>query len=83
MKYELGRTTINNNWKTIDFNQQFENHVFLADIQSINEEDTATLKYKYLMYNFLEVKIQEERSEDDELIHVNEDVGYAVLGYTT
>jgi len=80
IKYEFrGLWGYNQAWKKINFQQEYSNPSFLADIQSYLGIDPAELRYKYLKKDNVKVKVEEERSRDWEIWHAKEKIGYIVL----
>ncbi len=52
---------------------------FFANMQSSNENDSSTLRYRQLNIEGTEVLVEEEQSQDSELDHATEFVGFAVF----
>jgi hypothetical protein len=80
--FEVNRTedSITDQWKTVSFNQPFEcGPVFIADMQTTDGEDTANLRWQNKTLNGVEVRVDEEKSRDDETSHTTEVVGYMVF----
>ncbi|WP_458204512.1 hypothetical protein [Haladaptatus sp. NG-SE-30] len=79
--FEVQRTdtVIDDNWTSLTFDQQYEQPQFVADMQTFNGPDTATLRYRDLTSTGVEVKVEEEQSADTETSHTNERIGYAVF----
>ncbi len=67
-------------WSTITFPQTFFNPVFLANIQSFYGGDTAGLRIRQLTGASVQVKVEEEKSRDNEMGHVEEVIGFIVIG---
>ena len=79
---EVGSTgaVVDHLFKTIQFTQVFEAvPVFLADMQTTEEGDTAKVRWKNKTLNEIEVKIAEEQSLDSETEHLGETVGYVAI----
>ncbi|WP_458208956.1 hypothetical protein [Haladaptatus sp. NG-SE-30] len=79
--FEVRRTgtAVDENWTRLTFDQQYEQPQFIADLQTFNGPDTATLRYRNLTSTGVEVKVEEEQSADTETNHTTERVGYAVF----
>ena len=77
-KMEVGSTgnSVTNSWKTINFSSLTKASIFLADMQTTNGADTATLRYQKLSSSSVQVFVEEEKSCDPETSHVSENVGY-------
>ena len=77
--FEVNRTedSMTDQWNTISFNQPFaRGPVFIADMQTTDGGDTANLRWQNKSLNGVEVRIDEEKSNDDETSHTTEVVGY-------
>ncbi|WP_435156759.1 hypothetical protein [Haladaptatus sp. DFWS20] len=68
-----------NQWSRITFQQEYEAPQFIAAQQTFNGRDTANLRYQNLTSTGVDVKVEEERSADNETDHVPEAIGYAVF----
>ena len=79
--FEVQQTGVNitGEWSRISFQQRYNSPQFIADIQTFNGGDTANLRYRNLTGTGVEVKVEEEQSEDAETKHTNERVGYFVI----
>jgi len=66
-------------WQTVSFVESFDQPIVLADLQTYRGTNTATVRYRNLTASSVEVKIEEERSADREMIHLSEVIGYLVL----
>ncbi|MEA1901282.1 MAG: fibronectin type III domain-containing protein [Thermodesulfobacteriota bacterium] len=75
------KSGINNQIQEISFNQTFTNSpVFIADMQTSNENDPANVRWKQNMdAQGVYVKISEEKSLDSETFHRPESVGFMVF----
>ena len=77
MRLETG---VNQNGDSFEFNLGFaESPVLIADMQSTNGGDTATLRLGGLEPGGATVFVQEEQSANAEVSHANEAVGYLAL----
>lgn len=82
VKYEVARTkkVVTEKWHQIEFESQSSSApYFLATMQSLKENDTASLRYKSLSGQGVKVRIEEEQSKDDEINHKKETVGYMIF----
>ncbi|UPM44803.1 glucosamine inositolphosphorylceramide transferase family protein [Halocatena salina] len=79
MTFEAGRMDLEDQWSRLSFDNTYTNPVFLAGMQSFNGSNTASLRHRNLSTTSVEVMVQEEQSQDDEMSHVIEQVGYLVL----
>ncbi|MDP6585973.1 MAG: hypothetical protein QF535_15085, partial [Anaerolineales bacterium] len=67
-------------WKTLTFNQIFDlPPMLLADMQTTNGGDTAGLLFRNLDEDSVDFFVQEEKSANDEVRHINETVGYIAI----
>lgn len=68
---------------TIFYNESFSAlPAFLADLQTGNGMNTATLRRAQKNTSSIDIHIEEERSYDDEIRHTLETVGYMLFGIT-
>ena len=65
---------VDHRYKTVEFDPQDGEAVFLAQIQSLNGGDTASLRYRDLQDGGYRLIVAEERSLDKERWHVIEEV---------
>lgn len=81
LQYEAGRISgVTHNWSTIDFTNNYNNPVFLADMQTFNGSDPAGLRHQNLSGGSVDVKVEEESSGEKETDHTyGEEVGYFVI----
>ena len=70
-------------WKKVDFKDSYSNPLFFATMQSFAGNNTAALRYRSLEATSAELKVEEERSKDDEVNHIPEAVAYLVLSQTS
>ncbi len=79
--FEAGRTgdVVTHQWHEISFDGSHDNPTFIADIQTYNGYDSSEIRYRNLTSSSVEVRIEEERSADDEVAHRAESVGYLVF----
>lgn len=78
---EVGRTqtVVGDAWHRIHFSESFDTPWFLADLQTFNGSEAATVRYRNLTGSGVDVFVEEERSEDAETGHFDESVGYLVF----
>ena len=68
---------VRSRWYTIDYDEQLVDiPIFLGTMQSNDGVDTSTIRYTDKTNTELEVKVEEEQSQDDETRHTSETVGY-------
>ncbi len=81
VKMEIGKTTksVDHNWYTISFSEITNASIFLADMQTTEGSDTATLRYRNLSSSSVEIKVEEEESCDGTGHPNSEEVGYIVF----
>jgi hypothetical protein len=83
ISYEAATTgdTVTHNLYDITFQTDFNTApLFLADMQSTDGADTAALRMQNVTSNGVQIKVQEEQSNDSETAHSSETVGYLALG---
>ncbi|MEM7350279.1 MAG: H-type lectin domain-containing protein, partial [Acidobacteriota bacterium] len=71
--------SVTQNWATINFSSVTD-PVFVAQMQTFDGGDTATLRQRNLSSTSVEVKVEEEQSANTEVNHTTEVVGYIVVG---
>ena len=83
--FEVDRTSdaVTHKWYRINFEQTYENPVFVAGMQTFDGFQSAGLRYRNLTGSSVEMKIEEEQSKDNETGHVTEVVGYLVVEDST
>ena len=70
-------------WKKVTLQGSYSNPLFFATMQSFAGNNTAALRYRSLDATSVELKVEEERSKDDEVNHIPEVVAYLVLSETS
>ncbi len=86
MIYEVGTTTdsVTQNWLDVTFLTEFPSlPLFIAGMQTTDGADTATVRSQNMSQTATQIKIEEEQSNDTEIGHTTEVVGYLVLGSKT
>ena len=79
LRYEVARAAngLTDAWSTVPFQQDFaQAPVFLADMQTNNNSDTAALRARGADTTGVQLKVEEEQSKDTETTHPEETVGY-------
>lgn len=82
LRFEVGRTLdeVTHAFYPLTFRTPFPAVPWLlADMQSSDGLDTATLRYQHLTPATVELKVEEEQSRDAETRHSSERVGYVLL----
>lgn len=83
MPFTAGRASLNNNWSTVNLPAALPSTAgILASVQTNNEMDPFTIRYRNATTNSFEAFIQEEMSADVETSHINETMGYLAFGTT-
>ncbi|WP_224270056.1 hypothetical protein [Haloprofundus salinisoli] len=78
--FEAGHAAdVDHRWQTVEFDESYDNPVFVADVETFNGNNPCTLRYRNLTRTSVEVRVEEERSVDDEQWHKPETVGYVVV----
>ena len=68
---------VRHRWYTIDYNEQLPTlPLFLGNMQSQDGPDTGAVRYTNMTNNSIQVKIEEEKSRDEEIAHTTESIGY-------
>ncbi|WP_231186424.1 hypothetical protein [Haladaptatus sp. DYF46] len=79
--FEVQRTaqSVTDDWFYIPFEKSYSDPQFIADLQTYIGSNPSSLRYRNLSSNGVEVKVEEAKSEDSEVDHTTEVVGYAVF----
>ncbi len=72
--------TVDEVWEAINFGTSLSGATFLAAMQTTNGGDTCTLRYRNLTASSVEVSVHEEQSANSETGHINEVVGWILIG---
>ena len=72
--------TVDEVWEAINFGASISGATFIAAMQTTNGGDTASLRHRNLTASSVEVQVQEEQSANTEVGHVNEVVGWILIG---
>ena len=82
LDYQAGSTgtEIDHTWDTVTFGQTFDEAPnLLASLSSYNGSDSAGLRYKNLGSSSVRLMVEEDRSLDSEIGHVNESVDFLAI----
>ena len=80
--FEIGRTanSVTHNFQALPFYEPFLSPpVFLAGMQTFDGSDTAAVRWQKKKPAGVEIKVEEEQSEDAETNHIAEVIGYMVF----
>lgn len=72
---EIGTVTWDGGWKKINFDKNHTDPHFLADIQTMNDSNACSIRYKEKTNSSIKITIDEDGSGS----HGNEEIGYAVI----
>ena len=81
--FEIGATrdNVNHRWRGQRFAERYHRTpVLLASMQTFDGSDPAAVRYRGLGRRGVQFQIEEEQSQDHEIRHTTEVVGYAVFG---
>ena len=84
--YEIGKTAkvVTQNWFNLNFQTGFSDlPFFIAGMQTCADNDTAAVRSRNMSLTATQIKIEEEKSKDTEVIHNREAVGYFTIGAIT
>jgi hypothetical protein len=71
---------VTHNWQQVSFEGSYAGSaLFLGGMQTFGGPDTAGLRYRNLSGSSVDVRVEEERSAEDETKHTDEIVGYLVI----
>ena len=79
---EIGTTgnQVNHDFFDLTYTETFAKvPYFLADMQTTNEKDTANIRYRNKNLYGVEIQISEEQSQNRDVQHENENVGYFII----
>ena len=79
MRYEVAQAAngLTDTWSTVPFQQpSAQAPLFLADMQTNNNSDTAALRADNATPTGVQLKVEEEQSKDTETTHQRETLGY-------
>ncbi|MDQ3621372.1 MAG: DUF1800 family protein [Verrucomicrobiota bacterium] len=78
---EVGRSlnNVTDSFRRLDFSRTLADPFVLADVQTRNGSDPVVPRYRNLLVDSAEVRVQEETSADPETAHGNEVMGYIVV----
>ncbi len=71
---------VTHSWFGLQFAAPYPEPVLLAHMQTTDGGNTAGLRQRRLTDSGVQFKVEEERSLDEEVNHINEEVGYIVIG---
>ncbi|MBU4263616.1 MAG: tandem-95 repeat protein [Proteobacteria bacterium] len=81
--YEVRKTeqAVTDQWLGINFNTLFGlSPVMLAGMQTAEDDDPASLRYELLTATGVQLRVDEEKSVDNDTSHLGENVGFIALG---
>ncbi|WP_181902246.1 discoidin domain-containing protein [Thalassotalea euphylliae] len=80
-RWQVGKTerVVTNDFYRINFAEPLSNPAFIAGMQSYFGGDVAAMRYINLGETGAEVRIEEERSKDEEILHVREVIGFIAV----
>lgn len=70
---------VTDEWTRIGFDREYPEPVLLSGIQSFNGPNTCELRYTDLTPTGVRVRVEDERSADEETNHVREEIGLCVF----
>jgi hypothetical protein len=71
--------SINHNWTSVSFPESISSPLLLGNMQTTQGGDPATVRYRNLQDNSVEMHIDEEQSANSEIRHVRESVGWLLI----
>jgi fibronectin type 3 domain-containing protein/PKD repeat protein len=81
--YEVQKTeqSVTDEWFALSFNSRFGlSPVMLAGMQTADDDDPASLRYQLLTATGVQLRVDEEKSVDNDTSHLGENVGFIALG---
>ncbi|MGA1864975.1 MAG: S8 family serine peptidase [bacterium] len=85
LRFEINRTSneITDQFCSFPYGTQFaEPPMFIADMQTTNGSDPATVRWQNKDAYMIEIKVEEEKSKDSETTHTEETIGYMAFAST-
>ena len=80
--FEIGRTSnsVTHSFQALNFYEPFTGPpVFVADMQTTDGGDTATVRCQNKQAGRIDIKVEEEQSKDTEINHTTEVIGYMIF----
>lgn len=77
--WQSGAEDIKHKWYDVSFDRRYVKSCVLADMNSLNGGDPATVRYRNLSGRSVDLRLAEERSADSEVAHTFETVGVLVV----
>jgi len=77
--WETHKKAINNTFTRFTFDRAYGGPCVFADMNTLNGGDTANLRYRNLQVDGVELRVDEERSQDGETAHAAEGIGMLVM----
>jgi len=74
--FESGTVRTDERWESLSVSSSYDRPAFVASTQSFDGGDTAGLRRRNIDSSSVDVRVEEERSDDAETNHVDETVGY-------
>lgn len=71
--------TVTEEWYSLDFGTISSKPLFVGAMQTFKGGDTAGLRIKDLTESSVNIKVEEEKSKDEEVNHVKENIGYILF----
>ena len=82
-KSAITPNSVTHNWYTIDFGRSFNDPGFLASFHTYDGGDVCALRHRDLNSSNVEIKVEEEQSQDSETNHTTEAIGWLVFSAST
>lgn len=70
---------VGDDWYGVSFGEAFSEPRFLANMQTFYGNNAAAMRHQDLSAYGVQVKVEEERSRDDEVRHIPEETGWVVV----
>ena len=76
---------VDHSWKAVEFDETYDqgnrrNPLLMADMQTRKGSDPAGLRRRWPTQSSIQLKVEEEQSDDSEVRHAEEDLGYLLFG---
>ena len=82
-KSGITANSVTDNWYSVSFGNTFSDPGFLASFHTYNGSDVCAIRHKDLTATNVNIKVEEEQSQDWETSHPSEEIGWLVFSTST
>ncbi|MEO1261951.1 MAG: HYR domain-containing protein [Bacteroidota bacterium] len=80
---DISPNSVTHNWYTIDFGATYDDPGFLASFHTYDGGDVCALRHRNLNSRNVQIRVEEEQSQDSETNHTTEAIGWLVFSAST